>query len=125
MRRQTGDRGSASLWVLACCALVLAVAYAVTVRGSAVLARHRAEAAADLAALAAAGQIGVSDDICPDAAQVAQANGATVQACVSALHPDGRSGTVTVRVRMKVELPLVGAADVVATARAGRDAVPP
>jgi secretion/DNA translocation related TadE-like protein len=124
MRHHT-DRGSASLWVLACCALVLAVTYAVTVRGSAVLARHRAEAAADLAALAAAGQIGVSVDICRDAARVALANGATVQSCVPALDPDGRSGTVTVRVRMEVELPLVGATDTVATARAGRDAVSP
>ena len=49
------DRGSASIWVLATALVVLAFGYAVTLRGLAVLARHRADAAADLAALAAAG----------------------------------------------------------------------
>src|SRR5581483_9471789 len=55
------DVGAASIWVLACCALLMLMAAVVTVCGLAVLARHRAEAGADLAALAAAERIGVSD----------------------------------------------------------------
>jgi secretion/DNA translocation related TadE-like protein len=125
MTRRRTDRGSASLWVLACCALLMAVAFAATLRGTAVLARHRAESAADLAALAAAGQIGVSAAICSAATKVAAANGTVVTACSPTLRPDGRSGTVTVRLILRVRLPVLGGAQVVASARAGREAVPP
>jgi len=119
------ERGSASIWVVACCALLLAVAFASTLRVAAVLARHRAESAADLAALAAAGQIGVSDGICPAAARIAVANGVSVQQCLSSLAADGRSGTVTVRISMQVRLPVVGVREVIASARAGRERVVP
>jgi secretion/DNA translocation related TadE-like protein len=119
------ERGSASVWVVSCCALLVTVAVAGTLRTEAVLARHRAESAADLTALAAAGQIGVTPAVCPSAARTAAANGATVLGCVPALDPGGRSGTVTVRVALIVHLPVVGAREVVATARAGRLAVSP
>jgi secretion/DNA translocation related TadE-like protein len=114
------DRGSATLWVLAASALLLTVAVVVLVRTLAVLARHRVEAAADFAALAAAGQIGVSDAICPAAKRLAAANGAQLVACVPTLAPDGRAGTVTVRVLGYADLPLVGRRPVIASARAGR-----
>jgi secretion/DNA translocation related TadE-like protein len=120
MTRPDGERGSASIWVVCCCALLLVVALVSVLRTTAVLARHRAEAVADLAALAAAGQIGVTVGICPAAARVAAASGATVQSCVPALDPGGRSGTVSVRVRLRVQLPMVGVREVVARARAGR-----
>lgn len=120
----SAEAGSASIWVLACVALLLVVAGAITVRGVAVLARHRAESAADLAALAGAGQIGVSDRICSAVEATAARNRATVRACTTSIAPDGRSGTVLVRVAVPVDLPVVGRQLVVASARAGRVAVP-
>ncbi len=121
MRRPVGDdRGSATIWVLACSVLVVAVALAVTLRACAVLARHRAETAADLAALAAAGRIGVADGACAAAGPIAAANGATLLSCRVELAPDGRSGTVDVRVSVPVRLPVAGAGRAAASARAGR-----
>lgn len=119
-RARASDRGSASVWVLSACALLLTVGVVVEVRTVAVLARHRAEAAADLAALAAAGRIGVADDACRVAAQIAVRNAATVRACSVHLAPDGRSGTAEVTVAATVRLPLAGTREVVANARAAR-----
>jgi secretion/DNA translocation related TadE-like protein len=115
------DRGSASIWVLACCALLMVIGGVITVRGLAVLARHRAESSADLAALAAAGRIGVASDACLAAAGVARVNGATLRDCAVRAAPDGRSGQVTVSVAVKVRLPFVGARQVIASARAARE----
>lgn len=127
MSTATVDRtnGSASIWVLSCAALLLVVATAGVLESAAVLARHRAESAADLAALAGAGRIGVDLTGCPAAAAVATRNGATLRSCTAALAPDGRSGTITVRVSVRVALPLVGTRQVIASARAGRLALPP
>lgn len=118
--------GSASIWVLAFGLLVLVVGYAAVLREAAVLGRHRAEAAADLAALAGAGRIGVGLDYCAVAGRIAVANGAVLTGCQLVLAPDGRSGTVEVRVRVAIGLAgatgLPGLADmgVLASARAGR-----
>lgn len=121
MRRgHRGDRGSASIWVLACSALVLLIGVAAALRSTAVLARHRAEAGADFAALAAAERIGVGDDSCAAAAELATANGAALVGCDLQPGPDGRSGIVDVSVRLTVTLPVLGAQRVTATARAGR-----
>jgi secretion/DNA translocation related TadE-like protein len=103
--------------------LVLVVGIAVSLRTSAVLARHRAESAADLAALAAATRIGYADDVCPPASSIARANGAALVRCHAALAPDGRSGVVDVEVVVAVHLPGVGVRRAVASARAGRMAV--
>jgi secretion/DNA translocation related TadE-like protein len=118
--RTCRERGSATIWVLAACVLVLLAGSAAMLRTEAVLARHRAETAADLAALAAAGRIGVGADYCAAARQIASADGAELGRCRIALDADGRSGTVTVRVRANVHLPVVGARTVTASARAGR-----
>lgn len=115
-----GDEGSASIWVVACCALLMVVATVATLRGLAVLARHRAEAGADLAALAAAEQIGLGDRACAAATEVARRNGGRLRSCRLRLAADGRSGTVDVAVEHPVRLPIVGTRTVVATARAGR-----
>ena len=105
---------------------MLAVAAVVVVRSLAVLARHRAEAAADLAALAAAGRIGTGGDPCAAARQVAAADRATLRTCTLTLDPDGRSGTVRVVVAMRVDLPIAGAGTATARARAARlPPVPP
>jgi secretion/DNA translocation related TadE-like protein len=118
-----GDRGSASLWVVAGGVLVLLVALVAVLRGSAVLARERAEAAADLAALAAADGIGVDGSsvaVCARATVIAAANKARVVGCAVRLGADGRTGTVDVTVAVRVRLVGVGATSVQAHARAGR-----
>ncbi len=96
---------------------------AVTVRTTAVVARHRAESAADLAALAAAAAIGVADDsaaVCAAAGPIAEANGASLASCTLAINADGRTGSVTIRVTVLAHLPGWGAVHTSATARAGR-----
>jgi secretion/DNA translocation related TadE-like protein len=115
-----GERGSASIWVVSCCALLLVVAGVLTVRGLAVVARTRAETSADLAALAAAGQIGLGGDPCAAAGRIAARNGAQLRGCHVALSADGRSGTVLVAVELGLQLPIVGRRSVVASARAAR-----
>lgn len=119
--RAPRDRGSVSVWVLACCGLLIMVGTAGVLRAEAVLGRHRAESAADLAALAGAGQIGVGDDICGAVRTVAAANSAKVASCVPAVAADGRSGTVRVQLTLTVHLPVIGARTVTASALAGRD----
>ncbi|MDX6209463.1 MAG: hypothetical protein QOE24_1854 [Frankiales bacterium] len=84
--RRTGrgcgaEVGSASIWVLGLAAGVLAVACLVGVVASAVAARHRAESAADLAALAGAIAARDGRDGCREAAVVATANRAVLTAC--------------------------------------------
>lgn len=125
-RRARSDSGSATVWLLACGALLLTLAVITGVRSTAVLARHRAESAADLAALAGAGQIGINQSgICPAARRIAGASRAVMRACDVSLDASGRSGTVRVRVVLHVNLPIIGDSGVTASARAGRMPVPP
>ena len=114
------DRGSASIWVVSAIVLIVLVATVAAVRAAAVVVRHRAESAADLAALAAAAHIGVDDAMCPAAAAIATGNGARLLSCVARLAPDLRTGTVTTRVAITVTLPFAGTQQVTASARAGR-----
>jgi secretion/DNA translocation related TadE-like protein len=100
--------------------MVLAIGFGVVLRDAAVLGRHRAESAADLAALAAAQQIGTGGAACEAARRVAERNGARLIDCRCDLAPDGRSGTVGLRVQGAVGLPVVGTRQISATARAGR-----
>ena len=60
-QRRAGERGSATVWVLALSAVLAVVGAAVVLVGAAVVARHRAAAAADLGALAAAGRAVAGD----------------------------------------------------------------
>ena len=113
--RRSCDRGSATVLAVAAVAvllLVLATALAVVV---AVSARHRAQTAADLSALAAAGAAGRPvgpADPCTVAGRWAADNGAGLTSCTLAL--DG-----TVDISVAVAVPLLGAT-VTARARAGR-----
>lgn len=125
VRTPEPERGSASVWLVACCVLLMGVAWVAVLRTEAVLGRHRAETAADVAALAAAGGIGVTTDVCAAAERLAVANAATLRSCRPTLAADGRSGTVLVRVATPVRLPLLGTRQVAATARAGRLEQPP
>jgi secretion/DNA translocation related TadE-like protein len=91
--RPTGDRGSGALWVLAVSMIVVLSAALGAVRGIAALARHRAESAADLAALAGAiHAVSGVDDACGVARSIAAGNAATVARC----DVDGSIVTVTV-----------------------------
>lgn len=135
------ERGSAVVWVLACGALLLAIGAVVSARTAAVLARHRVEAAADLAALAGAGALGGPGDPCAAAARVAARNDTDLVSCVVVPPADtgttadgtadgtagvggdvggGGGDTVSVRVRATLDLPLVGRREATASARAGR-----
>ncbi|MBA3252411.1 MAG: hypothetical protein H0T66_19390 [Geodermatophilaceae bacterium] len=108
------ERGSASIWVLGLSAvLVLAVVAAVLV-GSAITLRHRAAAAADLAALAAAGRaLDGQAAACAAATQVAVGMKARVDACTL-------TGLVAeVWVTAAADLGLVGRVGAQAAARAG------
>lgn len=120
MTRARAEQGSAAIWVLVCGALLVVVAGVGTVRALAVLARHHAESSADLAALAAAADIGVGGRPCIDAAEVARENGASLRSCQLRLDADGRSGTVVVQVSYSIRLPAVGPREVLASARAAR-----
>ncbi|WP_432561546.1 Rv3654c family TadE-like protein [Kineococcus sp. SYSU DK003] len=109
------DEGSGSVLAVGLCAVLLSGVVLGLGVGSAVVARHRAEAAADLAALAAADVVlGRADgDPCTRARVVLAAHGAGAQGC--AVAADG-SVTVTATVRAGV----LGTAR--ASARAGQAA---
>ncbi|WP_256385834.1 Rv3654c family TadE-like protein [Jatrophihabitans sp. GAS493] len=120
-RRSGSERGAGVVWVVAFSAVLLLLATVVAVRTTAVLARHRAESAADLAALAAATRIGVGTDECDAARMVAAANRAALVGCDLTLDSDGRSGEVRIVVHLPVQLGLgLGHQLVTASARAAR-----
>jgi secretion/DNA translocation related TadE-like protein len=114
------DRGAAAVWVLGFSSVILTLALVAATRGSAVLARHRLAGTADLAALAAAHQIGRVEQPCAAAAWVATANAAVLVSCSAQLDASGRSGSVAVRLSRRVAFPLVGERTVSSRARAGR-----
>lgn len=114
------DRGAATVWILGLAAVVIAVALAAVVRGSAVLARHRLERAADLSALAAAERIGRTGQPCVAASRIAAANGAVLTSCTAQLDQSGRSGTVAITIGRTVSFALIGARTLTARSRAGR-----
>ena len=84
-RRASGERGSATVVMLAVIAVVLMLTVSGLMLASAVLASHRARAAADLGALAAVGALMQGEPlgaVCQVAARVATANQGTVQQCI-------------------------------------------
>lgn len=89
-RRQSGERddsGSGALWLLCACALTWAMAGAFLIVGTAVVARHRAVAAADLAALGAAERLLRGHPRpCEAAALVVASQGGRLAECV--IHTD-------------------------------------
>jgi secretion/DNA translocation related TadE-like protein len=76
------DRGSATLLAVAMMAVILAAVGGAAVMGSVVIARHGAQAAADLAALAAAGRLAEGQNTaCEWAVSVADQMDARVTGC--------------------------------------------
>jgi secretion/DNA translocation related TadE-like protein len=78
----SGDRGQAGLWSVWACMVVLAAVMAVLGWSSALVARQRAENAADLGALAAASAQVRGEEPCGTADRVARAQGARLVRCV-------------------------------------------
>lgn len=77
-----GDRGSGTVWMVALIGAVWAVATMAMMVGGARVARHRAHAAADLAALAAAAHVAEGDvRACGLAAQIARDSGGRLRRC--------------------------------------------
>lgn len=96
--RRAGDSGSAGLLALWAALVVLSVAGAGALYGGAVASRHRATAAADLAALAAASSAARgSAQPCDAAGRVAGAQRARLESC----HLAG-DGSVLVEVTVRV-----------------------
>ncbi|MEU2829520.1 Rv3654c family TadE-like protein [Streptomyces lavendulae] len=90
------DRGSATVWAAVVATALVAVFGGVLLLGQAVVARHRAGAAADLAALAAAVTWARGpEEACAVAGRVARAQGAEVAVC----RVGGEVAEVTARVR--------------------------
>jgi secretion/DNA translocation related TadE-like protein len=78
------ERGAATLTAVAAVAVLIAVTGGMLHVGSAVIARHRAQAAADLAALAAATQIASGiESACAQATLVARAMDSSVTDCAA------------------------------------------
>ncbi|MFI6776122.1 Rv3654c family TadE-like protein [Nocardia sp. NPDC050412] len=113
--RQGGrDEGVAT--VFACLALVALIGATLLIAqvGVVVVARHRAQAAADLAALAAAGELARGADVgCAEAAEIALRMGVRIQQC------EVVQWDATVTVERNVPMGLLGKRTVRATARAG------
>ncbi|TQF74983.1 flp pilus-assembly TadE/G-like family protein [Rhodococcus spelaei] len=108
------ERGSAT--VLACFAMLALISLTLVVGhlGAAVAARHRAQAAADLGALAAAAAVDRGEEAaCAAARAVADRMVAALREC----RIEGWDAVVTVGAR--VGLAAVGTGDAVAAARAG------
>jgi secretion/DNA translocation related TadE-like protein len=101
--------------VVALLALVWMVAMAVVHVGAARVARHRAQSAADLSALAAAGVASFGpEEACRRAETVADANGARIESCSVAA-----DGVAELTLSVSLELPVLGVREVPAMARAG------
>jgi secretion/DNA translocation related TadE-like protein len=108
------DEGVATVWAATGIAVIMAALLLGLHIGAAIVARHRAEAAADLAALAAAGHaVHGTAAACRRAGEVATAMGGEVTQCGL----DGWDALVEVRVAVPLALP--GATDATGRARAG------
>ncbi|MFE6870795.1 Rv3654c family TadE-like protein [Kitasatospora sp. NPDC057692] len=89
LRARREDAGSATVWLLLCALLGCLVCTAALSVGAVVGARHRAESAADLAALAAADRLLLdADGGCGRAGAVAAAQEAAVVSCTVDLAAD-------------------------------------
>ncbi|MEP6630778.1 MAG: Rv3654c family TadE-like protein [Lapillicoccus sp.] len=109
------DRGSGTLLVVGAVGVVLALVVGALGVVSAVVASHRAQSAADLAALAAAGALVRGEApgaACAVAGRIAARGGGSIASCRT-----GDDLTVEVLVRVVATVPQVGAAT--ARSRAG------
>ncbi len=92
--RPRNDEGAATVWAAGLLLLVTFVALALAGVGGVLVAHRQSQAAADLAALAAAGALQDGGDACGIAAAIAARNGATLVDC----RQEGDDVVVTTRV---------------------------
>ena len=119
-RHKPQDRGSGTLWMLALIGLIWSVATMAMAVGGVRAARHRAYAAADLAALAAASHLADgAGSACELAARIARGSGARLRQCV--FH--GRISDVVVVSEIR-SIPALDHLTATARARAGPDRRP-
>ena len=116
--RTRGEDGVATVLAVTLAGLLAVVAVVAGAVVGLVDAHHRAEAAADLAALAGAGALVQGADACVVAATIARRNGAEVVSC----RPSG--STVSVVVSVAAPGGLAGLPSLEARARAGPAALP-
>lgn len=107
------QRGAGSVLVATCVSLLLTLGAAAGLVAAIFHAHRVAQAAADLAALGAAGALGRGDDACAEARRLVADNGAALVDCLVA----GRDVVVSVQVDGPGWLGQTG--DLAATARAG------
>ena len=107
------DRGAVTVLAVAILGFLILLAAAFAVAEAMVVAHRRAQAAADLAALAGATAAQQARDPCASASQVAAANGAVLTACTVQVRE------VTVTARVPGPRWLGARADFAAKARAG------
>jgi secretion/DNA translocation related TadE-like protein len=110
------DRGSGSIYVLIAASVLMALSVAGATVGDAVLARHRAESAADLVAIAGATAGLRGGDACLAAAVDADRRGVELERCRSA---DDGSIVVVVRLAPSSVLRRLPVGPALARARAG------
>ncbi|MCW2900856.1 MAG: hypothetical protein JWO67_3121, partial [Streptosporangiaceae bacterium] len=114
-RPRRSDRGSGTVWALTFMMVIWLMAVPAMMAAGGRAARHRAFAAADLAALAAAAHAAEGPRAaCRQAVTIARASGGSVSACVL----NGRIADVTVTVPLRGPAAL-GAVRARARARAG------
>ena len=116
--RRPDERGSSTIYVLTAVAVLAAVAVAVLGFAGLVTAKHRATAAADLAALAGAAAVSSGADPCAAAADIALRNDATLVGCF--MH----GAVVEVRVQTRGPTLLGLSPGLQARARAGPSTLP-
>lgn len=110
----SGEQGSASVLAAVLVAVMVAAMVGAAHVGAAVLARHRAQAAADLAALAGAAQVPAgAENACARAAQLGQAMASELLDC----QIEGLDLVVTMQTRPRLSTRWLAAAT--ARARAG------
>ncbi|GAA3247764.1 Rv3654c family TadE-like protein [Nonomuraea helvata] len=116
----TKERGSATLWGVALMGLLMTVATAFTTVGSARVALHRVNSAADLSALAAA-KLAITNPeaACARAAALAVQNGVELTRC------EITQEIADVWTSLPVSLPLLGTRTLTGRARAGPAVTPP
>ena len=109
------DRGSGTVWVAAFAAIVWVTGVAAMAVGGVRGARHRGDAAADMAALAAAARVAEGGgSACVRARDIAAGSGARLSRCRI------KGGVAEVSVTVQVEVPMgIGGLRVVSRARAG------
>ncbi|WP_327049138.1 pilus assembly protein TadG-related protein [Microbispora sp. NBC_01189] len=112
--RATRERGSATIWSIILMTVVWLLAMVVVQVGVARVARHRAQSAADLAALGAARwALAAPGEACARAKVITAADRASLRSCSVS------EGVAEVAVAITFEVPLLGPATAVASASAG------